>query len=154
VSDKKTDHRPPPATDAAPAGPPDAQPDRPRIIRRDTVQRPRRARGQPVEEGQPIEEGQPGKETGSGSRRAPSAAKRGGKPWAMAPAELSAAIDALAGGNHTRFARVCGVHDRTVRSWLAGKPAIPKAIQVLVAALRRLDDAAREEIVREAGAIE
>ena len=96
----------------------------------------------------------PGKETGGGTRRAPSAAKRGGKPWAMAPAELSAAIDALAGGNHSRFARVCGVHDRTVRSWLAGKPAIPKAIQVLVAALRRLDDAAREEIVREAGAIE
>ena len=148
MSDKKTDHRPPPATDAAPAGSPNAQPDRPRIIRRDTVQRPRRARGQPVEEGQP------GKETGSESRRAPSAAKRGGKPWAMAPAELSAAIDALAGGNHTRFARVCGVHDRTVRSWLAGKPAIPKAIQVLVAALRRLDDAAREEIVGEAGAIE
>jgi DNA-binding transcriptional regulator YdaS (Cro superfamily) len=72
----------------------------------------------------------------------------------MAPAELSAAIDALAGGNQSRFARVCGVHDRTVRSWLAGKPAIPKAIQVLVAALRRLDAAAREEIVREAGAIE
>lgn len=72
----------------------------------------------------------------------------------MTPAELSAAIDVLAGGNHTRFARVCGVHDRTVRSWLAGKPAIPKAIQVLVAALRRLDDAAREQIVRAAGAIE
>jgi hypothetical protein len=148
VSEKRADHRPTPATDAPPVGSPDAQPDRRRIIRRDTVQRPRRARGQPVEEGQP------GKETGGGARRAPSAAKRGGKPWAMAPAELSAAIDALAGGNHTRFARVCGVHDRTVRSWLAGKPAIPKAIQVLVVALRRLDDAAREEIVREAGAIE
>lgn len=148
MSDKRADHHPPPATAAAPASPPDSAPDRRRIIRRDTVQRPRRAGGQPVEEGQPAEE------TGGGERRGPSAAKRGGKPWAMAPAELSAAIDALAGGNHTRFARVCGVHDRTVRSWLAGKPAIPKLVQVLVAALRRLDDAAREEIVREAGAIE
>ena len=147
MSDKRADHRPPPPTAAAPASPPDAPPDRRRIIRRDTVQRPRRARGLPVGEGQPAEE------TGA-ERRGPSAAKRGGKPWAMAPAELSAAIDALAGGNHTRFARVCGVHDRTVRSWLAGKPAIPKLVQVLVAALRRLDDAAREEIVREAGAIE
>ena len=72
----------------------------------------------------------------------------------MAPAELSAAIDALAGGNQSRFARVCGVHDRTVRSWLAGKPAIPKLVQVLVAALRALPEAAREEIVRAAGAIE
>ena len=145
MSEKRADHRPPPPTDMAPVSSPDAQPHRPRIIRRDSVKRPRQARGQPV---QPIEE------TGSGTRRAPSAVKRGGKPWAMAPAELSAAIDALAGGNHTRFARVCGVHDRTVRSWLAGKPAIPKLVQVLVAALRRLDDAAREEIVREAGAIE
>jgi len=138
----------PPAA-AAGAPPPDgstAPPDRGRrIIRRDTVQHPRRVRGQPI---------QPAGETGDGARRAPSAAKRGGKPWAMTPAELSAAIDALAGGNQSRFARVCGVHDRTVRSWLAGQPAIPKAIQVLVAALRRLDDAAREETVREAGAIE
>ena len=147
MSEKRADHRPPAPPDAPPVGSPDATPDRRRVIRRDTVKRTRRARGQPAGEGQPAEE------TG-GERRGPSAAKRGGKPWAMAPAELSAAIDALAGGNHTRFARVCGVHDRTVRSWLAGKPAIPKLVQVLVAALRRLDDAAREEIVREAGAIE
>lgn len=150
MSEKRAEYRATPTTGATPASAPDAPdaaPDRRGIIRRDTVKRPRRARGLPAGEGQPAEE------TGA-ERRGPSAAKRGGKPWAMAPAELSAAIDALAGGNHTRFARVCGVHDRTVRSWLAGKPAIPKAIQVLVAALRRLDDAAREEIVREAGAIE
>ena len=146
---KTDDQKTIPPAAAAGAPPPDgstAPPDRGRrIIRRDTVQRSRHDRGQPI---QPIEE------TGDGERRVPSAAKRGGKPWAMAPAELSAAIDVLAGGNQSRFARVCGVHDRTVRSWLAGKPAIPKAIQVLVAALRRLDDTAREEIVREAGAIE
>lgn len=136
MSEKKTGLRAIPST-AGTLTAPTAPADRRRIIRRDTVQRA----------------GAPGA-SHDAERRAPSAAKRGGKPWAMTPAELSAAIDALAGGNHTRFARVCGVHDRTVRSWLAGKPAIPKAIQVLVAALRRLDDAAREEIVREAGAIE
>jgi hypothetical protein len=134
VSEKRTGHR---ATPPTAASSPTAPPDRPRVIRRDTVQRARA----------------PGASR-DGERRAPSAAKRGGKPWAMTPAELSAAIDVLAGGNQSRFARVCGVHDRTVRSWLVGKPAIPKAIQVLVAALRRLDAAAREEIVREAGAIE
>lgn len=85
--------------------------------------------------------------------RAPSAAKRGGRPWAMAPEELREAIGALAGGNQTLFARVCGVHDRTVRAWLAGKPAVPKGVQVLVAALRGLDAPAREALVREAGAI-
>lgn len=89
-----------------------------------------------------------------GVRAPPSAAKRGGKPWTMTPEELRAAIEALAGGNHTRFARVCGVHDRTVRAWLAGKPAVPKGVQVLVAALRRLEEGAREDLVRDAGAIE
>ena len=62
-----------------------------------------------------------------GVRAPPSAAKRGGKPWTMTPEELRAAIEALAGGNHTRFARVCGVHDRTVRAWLATSEGGPGA---------------------------
>ena len=83
-----------------------------------------------------------------------SAAKRGGRAWTMTPAELRAAIAALAGGNQCRFARVCGVHDRTVRRWLAGDEPIPKSVQVLILALTMAPEPERSALVREAGAIE
>ena len=105
---------------------------RQRPIRRDTVQR----------------------RSGEGDAAPSSSAKRGGKPGTMTPAELRAAIAALAGNNQCRFARVCGVYDRTVRRWLAGDEPIPKTVQVLVRALAALPEPERNALVRDAGAIE
>lgn len=58
------------------------------------------------------------------------------KRWQMTPEQLQTAIDALACGNQSEFARMIGVEGRTVRYWIAGEQRVPKPVQMLISALR------------------
>lgn len=66
----------------------------------------------------------------------------------MSPEQLLAAIDELAGGNQSAFARLIGVEGRTVRYWVAGSARIPQPVQRLIRTWLAMDQEQRAALRR------
>jgi DNA-binding transcriptional regulator YiaG len=56
------------------------------------------------------------------------------KPDGMSGDKLRAAIEKIYGNDQSQgaFARLIGVHDRTVRAWIGGRFPVPRYIAMLV----------------------